>query len=69
MTVNPNWDLTPEQRRDAEMRRGQEVIVKLLLAEKFDPDYKPPTPTHVVTDEMRAYHTRLHADNKNREDK
>ncbi len=51
------------------MRRGQEVIVKLLLAEKFDPDYKPPTPTHVVTDEMRAYHTRLHADNKNREDK
>ena len=31
-----------EKRREAEMRRGQEVLAHHYIAERFDPNYTPP---------------------------
>lgn len=74
MTVNPNYNLTPAQRREAEMRRGQEVQnevhghARQFIAKTFDPDYVPPTPTHHVSEEGKEYARRLREANKGRPD-
>jgi hypothetical protein len=66
--------MTPDQIREAEMARGQQVTtekhgaLKQLLAERFDPDYKPPEPTHSVSDEGKAYAKRLREMNRGRSD-
>ena len=40
MTVS--WKKRAEEQRQAELRRGQEVIARNLIAERFDPSYTPP---------------------------
>jgi hypothetical protein len=57
VTVNWRDGLTRQQIRDAEMRRGTEVLVdrhgaELLeqtLAERFDPDWKPTENPHLTS--------------------
>ena len=63
-----NWrcGLTREQIREAEMNRGAERIVQEILAEKFDPNYEPPKPTHYVSREGKEYNRRLREQNKER---
>lgn len=66
--------LTPQQIRDAEMNRGAEVLeikhgaLRQILAERFDPDYQPPKPTHHVSADSKEYNRRLRETNKNRPD-
>jgi hypothetical protein len=66
------YGLTPEQIREAEMARGTQVITEVhgavtqMLAQRFDPDYKPPEPTHKVSAASKEYNRRLAEQNKNR---
>lgn len=65
--------LTPEEQREAEMNRGTEVIahkhgaLRQLLAEHFDPDWKP-SDNPLMSKGGKEYNRRLKEQNKNRPD-